>query len=211
MTCTSSTYKLRFKKFETGNNFPSCFFPLPDDQMPSVQCPNDVIKVTYAASDIVEWEPATATDNLAQPSEITLSYSMNSGTIFYSNVDPLPRTVTVTATDTFGNKGICKFNVTLIRPPSELSLTHHYRYTLMPNWPSPRNTRLWRLSPQYTSQHWYSYAQLALTTKYHRRLWRLSPQYTSQHWYTLMPNLLSPQNTTGECSDRIPDIRIIYF
>ncbi|XP_033634762.1 uncharacterized protein LOC117296026 isoform X3 [Asterias rubens] len=92
-----------------------------DDQMPSVQCPNDVIKVTYAASDIVEWEPATATDNLAQPSEITLSYSMNSGTIFYSNVDPLPRTVTVTATDTFGNKGICKFNVTLIRPPNSPS------------------------------------------------------------------------------------------
>ncbi|XP_038071934.1 LOW QUALITY PROTEIN: uncharacterized protein LOC119740641 [Patiria miniata] len=89
-----------------------------DEELPVLTCPADITEFTYGSSEAVEWSPATVTDNLAQTSEMTISYSMDSGSFFLSSEQASPSTIEVTAIDTFGNVGMCQFDVTVIKIPN---------------------------------------------------------------------------------------------
>ncbi|XP_022106855.1 uncharacterized protein LOC110987971 [Acanthaster planci] len=89
-----------------------------DEEPPVVVCPEDITKFTYGSSEAVEWPPATAVDNLAQSSDMTISYSMDSGSFFLSSEEESPNTIEVTAVDTFDNVARCQFDVTVVKIPN---------------------------------------------------------------------------------------------
>ncbi|XP_030832244.1 uncharacterized protein LOC105445494 [Strongylocentrotus purpuratus] len=94
---------------------------LVDDESPTIKCPDNVEVRTTQDMTSVTWPPATAIDNLAAPSNITISYRPENGANLEATDPPKISVITAEARDLFDNAAQCQFIVALQKVAADCS------------------------------------------------------------------------------------------
>ena len=92
--------------------FSFVYFPVVDGVPPDITCPDNIVRTISdgnAGGGVVNWSPATASDNSPVAPTVTLSSGQNPPVFLVFGVS----SYTYTATDATGNTAQCTFTVTV--------------------------------------------------------------------------------------------------